>query len=110
MSTAAPSTPHRSRRRDDQGLTSRRWGWVSIISGVIALTGFLWTWSYSVSDVDPVPWLRIPLILLLPLGLIAATLSAVIAWRGAGRRLAWIGLGVSAAVLAAFIVMLNVMG
>lgn len=110
MSTAAPSSAHLRRNAHDQRLASRRWGWASIVSALVALTGLGWTWSYSVTDFDPLPWLRIPLILLLPLGLIATTACAAIAWAGAGRPLARIALSLWVLVVVAFVVLLTMMG
>lgn len=81
-----------------------------MVFAVVALVGLLCTWGYSVTDVDPVPWLRIPLILLMPFGLVAALLSSGLAWAGGERQLSAVGLGISALVVSAFIILLNVMG
>ena len=109
MSTAAPSSPHPVRHQVDPEHASRLWGWAGVTSAALAAAGLACTWAYSVTEFDPVPWLRIPLILLLPLGLVATLLCAAIAWPGPGRRLAAVALAVSAVVVAAFITLLNVM-
>lgn len=55
MSAAAPSSSHSGSRGERHEPASRRWGWASVAGALISVVGLGWTWSYSATDVDPVP-------------------------------------------------------
>lgn len=87
----------------------QRWGAWSIALAVAAACGLAATWVLSVSDViDPPSWVRIPAILLLPIGVIGSLLTASGAWQGGARARAATGLAVTAAVVIGFVVLLAV--
>jgi hypothetical protein len=88
-----------------------RAGGASVVLGVVGLVGLAVTWVLSTTDVvDPPNAVRIPFILLLPVGLFGALLAGLLGLRGGRRPLALTGLALSAATLAAFVVLLNVAG
>ena len=90
---------------------TQRSGLLSIVFGVLALLGLGWTWVLSVSDVlDPPNWVRIPGILLMPAGLIAAVAFGLQARQGTGRQRGTVGLVLAALVVLAFVALLNVAG
>lgn len=88
-----------------------RAGRLSVVFGALAVAGLAWTWALStLPDLNPPNWLRIPGILLLPLGVLAALVTALIAVRGRGRRDAVVGLVLAGAAVAGFIALLAVAG
>ena len=90
---------------------TERSGLLSIAFGVLALVGLGWTWVLSVSEVvDPPNWIRIPGILLLPAGLIAAVAFGLQARQGTGRERGLVGLVLAAASVLVFVVLLTVVG
>ena len=108
-----PTTPPGHVRR--QGVRPvkdpARWGAWSIALAVAAVGGLVFTWVLSVSDVmDPPNWARIPVILLLPFGVIGSLLAASGAWQGGDKARATIGLALTAAVVIGFVVLLNIAG
>ena len=89
----------------------RRWGAWSIALALAAACGLAFAWVLSVSDVvDPPNWVRIPALLVLPIGVIGSLLTASGAWQGGARTRAAAGLAITAAVVVGFVVLLLVAG
>ena len=107
MSTTA-SAPHHGTPPHDASAPGRRWGARAIALALVGATGLGWTATYSLTDVDPVPGLRIPLILLMPAGLVGAVLAAAYAWSigGTARRRAAAALVIAGLVVAGFVALL----
>lgn len=86
--------------------TTARPGTWSVGFGLAAVTGLLWTWAVSVlPDLNPPGAVRIPLILLLPVGVVGAVVAGVAALRGPGRRRGVVGMALAGATTAAFVVL-----
>jgi hypothetical protein len=88
----------------------RRLGIICAVFGAVAVASFCWTWALSVTDLDPPNWIRIPGILALPLGVVAAVGSAIAGRRSAPRGLLATGLALAAAALVGFLVLIVVLG
>ena len=78
---------------------------------LVAACGLAFTWVLSVSDaIDPPNWVRIPLILMLPFGVVGSLLAAGGAWQGGARARAATGLVLTATVVIGFVVLLTIAG
>ena len=88
-----------------------RTGRYSIVLGALALGALAWTWALSVlPDLNPPNLVRIPGILLLPVGVLAGLATGVVALRGDGHRDAVIGLALAGLAVVGFVVLLAVAG
>ena len=66
-------------------------GLLSAVAGLVALAAFVWAWLLS-TVLDPPNWVRVPGLLLLPVGLGVAIGAGLAGRRGAGRPWALAGL------------------
>ena len=90
---------------------THRAGLWSVGFGVAGVVGLLWTWAVSVlDDLNPPNAVRIPLILLLPIGVVGALAAGVQAVPGTGRHLGVAGMVTAGAAVLGFVVLLFAAG
>lgn len=87
-------------------LTVGHRGVVALAFALLAAASLAWIWVISVSTTfDPPQWARVAGSSLLPVGLVGAVVTAVLARRSVDRPLAAVALAVCVAVVVAFVVL-----
>jgi hypothetical protein len=84
-------------------------GAAALIAGTLSAVGSFMIYGSSVWF-DPAGWLRIPSMLLFPLGLLASASLGLMAIKGRGKALAIAGWAASVAGLALFVYAIVVLG
>ena len=82
-------------------------GVTSAILGLIGLAGFAWTWLLTAGPFDPPEWLRIAGVWLMPIGIVGALVTGIMAVRGAGRGWAITGLVLAGAAVLGFVLLIS---
>lgn len=90
---------------------SQRTGNLVLALGVLALAATAFTYVLSLTElVDPPNWVRAAALVWLPLGFFGAPVAYTFARNGPRQQRALLGLGVTGVALAAFVVLLFLVG
>ena len=96
-----------STRRETRHARPASIGVMSAVLGLIGLAGFAWTWVLTAGSVDPPEWLRIAGVWLMPIGIIGALVTGIMAVRGPGRAWAITGIVLAGAAVLGFVLLIS---
>ena len=92
---------------ESEQVRPRSLGIASTVLGVLALLGFAWTGVLTATPIDPPEWLRIAGVWLMPIGLIGALVTGILALRGPGKPWAIVGLVLAGVAVLAFVLLIS---